>query len=217
MNICHRAVRRGETAAPQDQRKDLIARSRDVRGDHRIDERVKPVVPAFVRPAEFQVKFSTLSAGDGRPHAARTKRSARKRHDIVAYLQEAPAEREAASGGEKALTAIALMFAIYSVQADPCCLIDELTRNGRCDVGGSPRCARHLDRTQFILITHNAGRCDRQPAVRRDDGGAGRVEADLSSVALGGRDSLRDTKAVAPSVRISHRVMSPDPFSDERG
>ena len=63
------------------------------------------------------------------------------------------------SGGEKALTAIALLFAIQNLKPSPFCLLDEI--EAALDDSNVSRYARYLnkltDHTQFILITHRRG------------------------------------------------------------
>ena len=66
---------------------------------------------------------------------------------------------EALSGGEKALVAIALYFAIMKVRPAPFCVMDEI--EAALDEVNVDRFASYLrnltDSTQFILITHRRG------------------------------------------------------------
>ena len=63
------------------------------------------------------------------------------------------------SGGEKALTAIALLFAIQNLKPSPFCLLDEI--EAALDDSNVGRFAGYLQKltknTQFILITHRRG------------------------------------------------------------
>ena len=63
------------------------------------------------------------------------------------------------SGGEKALTAISLLFAIQNMKPSPFCLLDEI--EAALDDSNVVRFAKYLHKltknTQFIVITHRRG------------------------------------------------------------
>ncbi len=63
------------------------------------------------------------------------------------------------SGGEKALTAICLLFAIQNLKPSPFCLLDEI--EAALDDSNVSRFAKYLNKltenTQFIVITHRRG------------------------------------------------------------
>ena len=144
------------------QRKDLIdSIAQTVEAITRIDETSKArFAEAFSAiQANFQVTFSTLFGGG---HAGLTlldeNDPLESGIDIVA---SPPGKRlqsvQLLSGGEKALTAIALMFAIFKYKPSPFCLLDEIDAPlDDANVGRFVEMLRGmLDRTQFILITHN--------------------------------------------------------------
>jgi chromosome segregation protein len=61
------------------------------------------------------------------------------------------------SGGEKALTAISLMFALFKYKPSPFCLLDEIDAPlDDANIGRFVEMLRSMQKhTQFILITHN--------------------------------------------------------------
>ncbi|TAE32739.1 MAG: chromosome segregation protein SMC [Candidatus Kapaibacterium sp.] len=68
-----------------------------------------------------------------------------------------PHSIEMLSGGEKTLTAIALLFAIYLVKPSPFCILDEVDAPlDDANIGRYVRLIKKFsETTQFIMITHN--------------------------------------------------------------
>lgn len=71
------------------------------------------------------------------------------------------------SGGERAFTAIALLFAIQSLRPSPFCVLDEI--EAALDDANVDRFANYLrkltDQTQFIVITHRKGTMEAADAL----------------------------------------------------
>jgi chromosome segregation protein len=109
--------------------------------------------------ANFQETFSTLFGG-GRAGITLVDESDLLESGIEIIAQP-PGKRlqnvQLLSGGEKALTAIALMFAIFKYKPSPFCLLDEIDAPlDDANIGRFVEMLRRMQQeTQFILITHN--------------------------------------------------------------
>jgi len=79
----------------------------------------------------------------------------------VAIMARPPGKKNSTihllSGGEKAMTAIALVFSIFRLNPSPFCMLDEV--DAPLDDANTVRYARLVaemaDQVQFIFITHN--------------------------------------------------------------
>ncbi|MDR0396822.1 MAG: chromosome segregation protein SMC [Oscillospiraceae bacterium] len=71
------------------------------------------------------------------------------------------------SGGERALTAIAILFAIMTLKPSPFCILDEI--DSALDESNVAQFARALEGyardTQFVVVTHRRGTMERCPAL----------------------------------------------------
>ncbi len=107
----------------------------------------------------FQLTFETLFGG-GRAELVLLDESDVLESGIDIAAQP-PGKRlqsiQLLSGGEKALTAMALMFAIFKYRPSPFCLLDEIDAPlDDVNIGRFVDMLRGLqDRTQFVLVTHN--------------------------------------------------------------
>jgi len=92
------------------------------------------------------------------------------------------------SGGEKALTAVALVFSIFTIKPAPFCVLDEVDAPlDDANVGRFCEMVRDLsDRVQFLSITHNRitmQQADRLVGVSMPEPGVSRiVSVDLEAV-----------------------------------
>ena len=94
------------------------------------------------------------------------------------------------SGGEKALTAMALMFAIFKYRPSPFCLLDEI--DAPLDDANIGRFVEMLqgmqEHTQFILITHNRKTmeiADRLYGVTMEEPGVSKLISRAAELASG--------------------------------
>ncbi|MCK5741488.1 MAG: AAA family ATPase, partial [Chlorobi bacterium] len=117
--------------------------------------------------------YAELSLSDGDPLEAdieiTAKPPGKKPHSI-----------EGLSGGEKTLTAIALLFAIYLVKPAPFCILDEVDAPlDDTNVGRFITLIRKFsDNTQFLLVTHNKKTmeaCDSLYGITQQDEGVSKV------------------------------------------
>ncbi len=131
--------------------------------DRAMEERFQETFEAINR--EFQGYFARLFGG-----GTASLRLVRLEEDDsglagmgVEIVARAPGKRAHSlallSGGERALTSAALLFAILKVNPRPFCLLDEVDAMlDEANVGRFRECLEELAaRTQFIVITHNRG------------------------------------------------------------
>ncbi len=109
---------------------------------------------------QFQESFPRLFRG-GRASLALTDDTGDVLEAGVEIMAQPPGKKNVTvdqlSGGEKALTAVALLFAIFLSKPSPFCLLDEV--DAPLDDANVDRYNESLrlmtDRSQFIVITHN--------------------------------------------------------------
>jgi chromosome segregation protein len=125
-----------------------------------------------------QASLRTSDAGEGAPG-----RDSDEEPGIDIYARP-PGKRIGSlnqlSGGERALTATALLLAILRVRPAPFCVLDEVDAAlDERNVGRFTQALRELtDRTQFVVITHNRGTieaADMLYGVSMDDAGVSKV------------------------------------------
>ncbi len=144
------------------QRKDLVdSIGQTSEAIKRIDETTRQrFAEAFAAiNHNFQQTFSTLFGG-GRAGLTLLDENDPLESGIEIIAQP-PGKRlqsvQLLSGGEKALTAIALMFGLFRYKPSPFCLLDEIDAPlDDANIGRFVEMLRSMQqRTQFILITHN--------------------------------------------------------------
>jgi chromosome segregation protein len=144
------------------QRKDLVESiAQTGQAITRIDETTrKRFAEAFAAiNRNFQATFSTLFGG-GRAGLTLVD-DANPLESGIEIVAQPPGKRlqnvQLLSGGEKALTAIALMFGLFQYKPSPFCLLDEIDAPlDDANIGRFVEMLRGMQQhTQFILITHN--------------------------------------------------------------
>jgi chromosome segregation protein len=145
--------------------------------------------------AEFQAVFPRLFGG-GHAHLALTDESDLLETGIE-IVANPPGKKvsqniELLSGGEKALTAVSLLFAIFLVKPSPFCVLDEVDAPlDEANVGRFNQVVREMtDRSQFIIITHNRRTmeiADRLCGVTMEEPGVSKLVA-VNLRSSGGKD-----------------------------
>lgn len=134
------------------------------------DEMSRRFTQAFEQiRAEFQIAFRQLFGG-GRADLELTD-PANVLHSGIDVTAQPPGKKlqnlNLMSGGERALTAMAMLFAILKVRPVPFCVLDEV--EAALDEANVSRFAQQLrrfsDETQFIVITHRRGTMEEADAL----------------------------------------------------
>ncbi|MEO5769348.1 MAG: chromosome segregation protein SMC [Polyangia bacterium] len=114
---------------------------------------------------------------------------------------------ELLSGGEKALTAVSLLFAIFLVKPSPFCVLDEVDAPlDEANVGRFNEMVRAMtDRSQFIIISHNRRTmeiADRLCGITMEEPGVSKLVAVNLRSGAGGKVArasvLTESSAAAP-------------------
>ena len=110
------------------------------------------------------------------------------------------------SGGERALTAVALLFAMLEIRPVPFCVLDEVDAAlDEANVGRFSDALRSLaGRTQFIVITHNRGTIEAADALYGVTVGDDSVSRVISL-------RLEEAREIAARVAGDESPLAPDP------
>jgi chromosome segregation protein len=125
---------------------------------HAVNATFKEVFPRLFRGGQAALSLSTQKTNaDGTPIGGEV--------DMleagIEIMAQPPGKKNATvdqlSGGEKALTAVALVFSIFLIKPSPFCILDEVDAPlDEANVDRYNEIVREMtDRSQFIVITHN--------------------------------------------------------------
>ena len=120
------------------------------------------------------------------------------------------------SGGERSMTAVALLFSIYQVKPSPFCVLDEL--DAPLDESNISRFLKMLDHfiddSQFIIVTHNKrtmGRADVIYGVTMQESGVSKPVGVRMTTAPETRNETTSTsedEAVSPKLPLEAEVQA---------
>ena len=107
------------------------------------------------------------------------------------------------SGGQKTLTAVALLFALYMVKPSPFCLLDELDAPlDESNIGRFTNLlGKFVDNSQFIIITHNKRTVSAAQAIYGVTMEERGVSKTVSMKFNQHKDDIEKTENIADSVR----------------
>jgi len=150
-------------------RLDIVARDRFVDTFRKIQHNYQEVFASLMRDGEALLTMQS----DLDPLEAEIEINARPTGKKMRGVR-------ALSGGERALTATALLFALYMVKPSPYCILDEI--DGPLDDANIGRfmalLRRFSSQTQFVIITHNKrtmAAADRLYGVTQEEKGVSKV------------------------------------------
>jgi len=119
---------------------------------HAVNNKFREVFPRLFRGGQAYLSLSGATGENGEVDMLEAG---------VEILAQPPGKKnstvEQLSGGEKALTAVALIFSIFLIKPSPFCILDEVDAPlDEANVDRYNEIVREMtDRSQFIVITHN--------------------------------------------------------------